>query len=103
MAIGYQNNARHPASRAGIDPDDSAVRHRAAPKNDVRHAGQLNIINVRSLTLNELACARTLNALSDVARVLGHIVQGLISWIDLGALLDLGAGMRRACCHRLVF
>ena len=63
------HHAGHAARGVGIDADDAAVRQRTAPEHDVRHARQLEVVDVHPLPLHQAARTGTLAAGADVARV----------------------------------
>jgi hypothetical protein len=96
VSVGHQDHAGHAACGCGVDALDAAVRHRAAPVHHVRHARQLDVVDVGALALHQLARARALDALADVARVFGQVVQrlvGRVGRVSGGPLLHLGAGV----------
>ena len=82
MAVSDQNHPGHAAGRYGINVGDLAMRDGTAPVHDMRHAGQLNVVDVSALTLYQSAGTGAFNALPNVAGVLGQCMQRLFSMAD---------------------
>ena len=72
MAVDDSDHARHHARVIAIDRNNAGMRDRTAPVHHMRHARQVDIVQILATAFEQAACAAAHHRFADVALVVGQ-------------------------------